>query len=72
MIVVAFFLHSISVFVTEINIIVEIKVLVVTYKFIIVVNLVKSVGDKELIVIYKVGDKEATVLIVAINFYKFS
>ena len=72
MIVVTFFLHSISVFVTEINIIVEIKVLVVTYKFIIVVNLVKSVGDKGFVIINKVGNKEATVLIVAINFYKFS
>ena len=72
MIVVTFFLHSISVFVTEINIIVEIKVLVVTYKFIIVVNLVKSGGDKGFVIINKVGNKEATVLIVAINFYKFS
>ena len=72
MIVVTFFLHSKSVFVTENNIIVEIKVLVVTYKFIIVVNLVKSVSDKGFVVIYKVGNKEATVLIVAINFYKFS
>ena len=72
MIVVTFFLHSKNVFVTEINIIVEIKVLVVTYKFIIVVNLVKSVGDKGFVIINKVGNKEATVLIVAINFYKFS